>query len=428
MKNLPCKLHLSLLLLCWLSLPSIWAQTSNPQAICQDITVQLDAAGEVQIAASDVDGGSTNFTSMSLSPQSFDCAAVGKLQSWQVVGTPNFDGVYYRMAVGPDGTPYVIHSDRSASNKTSVRKWDGTNWQLVGGAGISSNRSWHNRIAIAADGTVYITYSDDRDLAKIFIRRWTGSIWENLNGTGFEAEAATHQNFAVAPDGTPYIVYRDENTAETLIRRWVNNSWQHLGVLTLPGTTITDPSLAIDAQGTPYIAYREIGGPHHLKTSVQKWNGSSWQVVGAAGISAGSATGQRLVISPAGVPYVSYVDAQNGSKLTVLQWNGSAWQALGGVGISAGSIAGHNLTISPSGHVYVSYSESSVLLPRVIKWINGAWQSVGGTYASSVQAGFIHSAIAPDGIPYMLYRNSSCLLYTSPSPRDRTRSRMPSSA
>ena len=28
----------------------------------------------------------------------------------------------------------------------------------------------------------------------------------------------------------------------------------------------------------------------------------------------------------------------------------------------------------------------------------------------------------------LLNRNTSCLLYTSPSPRDRTRSRMPSSA
>ena len=35
------------------------------------------------------------------------------------------------------------------------------------------------------------------------------------------------------------------------------------------------------------------------------------------------------------------------------------------------------------------------------------------------------------GIPFldhMLHQISSCLLYTSPSPRDRTRSRMPSSA
>ena len=40
---------------------------------------------------------------------------------------------------------------------------------------------------------------------------------------------------------------------------------------------------------------------------------------------------------------------------------------------------------------------------------------------------------APVNLTYLLWRNpenlkTSCLLYTSPSPRDRTRSRMPSSA
>ena len=32
------------------------------------------------------------------------------------------------------------------------------------------------------------------------------------------------------------------------------------------------------------------------------------------------------------------------------------------------------------------------------------------------------------GIPNKKYESKDCLLYTSPSPRDRTRSRMPSSA
>ena len=36
--------------------------------------------------------------------------------------------------------------------------------------------------------------------------------------------------------------------------------------------------------------------------------------------------------------------------------------------------------------------------------------------------------IIPDTPKYALHNNSDCLLYTSPSPRDRTRSRMPSSA
>mgnify|MGYP003377963932 CR=1 FL=1 len=34
----------------------------------------------------------------------------------------------------------------------------------------------------------------------------------------------------------------------------------------------------------------------------------------------------------------------------------------------------------------------------------------------------------PQGFPAMLEQFKGCLLYTSPSPRDRTRSRMPSSA
>ena len=45
------------------------------------------------------------------------------------------------------------------------------------------------------------------------------------------------------------------------------------------------------------------------------------------------------------------------------------------------------------------------------------WEAMGSTDADG------------DGLPYGLeYYINTCLLYTSPSPRDRTRSRMPSSA
>ena len=38
------------------------------------------------------------------------------------------------------------------------------------------------------------------------------------------------------------------------------------------------------------------------------------------------------------------------------------------------------------------------------------------------------SAMAPDEMQRVIAQYQACLLYTSPSPRDRTRSRMPSSA
>jgi hypothetical protein len=51
-----------------------------PTAVCQDITVQLDATGNVTIAAVDVDGGSSDncsIASMTLDISSFDCSDIG---------------------------------------------------------------------------------------------------------------------------------------------------------------------------------------------------------------------------------------------------------------------------------------------------------------------------------------------------------------
>ena len=54
--------------------------TVSPDAVCQDITVQLDAAGNASIVAADVDGGSTDncaIASLAVSPNTFDCSNVG---------------------------------------------------------------------------------------------------------------------------------------------------------------------------------------------------------------------------------------------------------------------------------------------------------------------------------------------------------------
>lgn len=51
-----------------------------PQALCQNITVQLDASGSASIAAADVDGSSTDncgISGLSVSPNTFDCGNTG---------------------------------------------------------------------------------------------------------------------------------------------------------------------------------------------------------------------------------------------------------------------------------------------------------------------------------------------------------------
>ncbi len=53
---------------------------TNPTALCQNITVQLDATGNASIAAADIDGGSTDacgIASLAASPNTFNCSNVG---------------------------------------------------------------------------------------------------------------------------------------------------------------------------------------------------------------------------------------------------------------------------------------------------------------------------------------------------------------
>ena len=51
---------------------------------------------------------------------------------------------------------------------------------------------------------------------------------------------------------------------------------------------------------------------------------------------------------------------------------------------------------------------------------------IGAHVAKGVGDGVYEKIYKLDGVEYVILE--SCLLYTSPSPRDRTRSRMPSSA
>ena len=52
----------------------------NPTAVCDNITVQLDANGEVVITSAEVDGGSTDncsIATLDITPDSFDCSNYG---------------------------------------------------------------------------------------------------------------------------------------------------------------------------------------------------------------------------------------------------------------------------------------------------------------------------------------------------------------
>ena len=86
---------------------------------------------------------------------------------------------------------------------------------------------------------------------------------------------------------------------------------------------------------------------------------SSWQVVGSAGFSAGSAINLSLAIDPSGTPYVAYEDGANINKATVMKYANGSWGVVGTADFSAGAAPCLSLAIDPSGTPYVRLSGHS---------------------------------------------------------------------
>ena len=73
-------MKLSVLICFFLISATLLAQDNPPTAVCQDITVQLDASGNAVITASDVDGGSTDDMgppTLTIDNDTFSCTDLG---------------------------------------------------------------------------------------------------------------------------------------------------------------------------------------------------------------------------------------------------------------------------------------------------------------------------------------------------------------
>ena len=73
-------------------------------------------------------------------------------------------------------------------------------------------------------------------------------------------------------------------------------------------------------------------------------------------------------------------------------------------------------------------SDAGVAALKVILEKIGAVDNFAGPWQLPAPNPFLHTEPSPSGAGLIRGQTSACLLYTSPSPRDRTRSRMPSSA
>jgi len=115
------------------------------------------------------------------------------------------------IAADSTGQLYAAWSETNASNLTQIWvKTYTTDWTSVGGK--VSGPLWASSPSLALIGDVpWVAYVEsDNGLNKVFVRRWTGSNWELVGGAlNDSAFSAAGDPVIVDVSGTPHVAFRE---------------------------------------------------------------------------------------------------------------------------------------------------------------------------------------------------------------------------
>lgn len=127
--------------------------------------------------------------------------------------------------------------------------------------------------------------------------------------------------------------------------------------------------LVLDSKDTSYFVCHDNDGAYIAPSVVvvKKYDGTTWETVSKSEFASlkydtGSIDRDKVPrvsinFDNNGTPYVSYLDADNGDKVSVMNYDGSSWSIVGDAGFSAGKAYGIIHVIDQDGNVYVLYSD-----------------------------------------------------------------------
>lgn len=306
---------------------------------------------------------------------------------------------------------------------TNIARWDGSTWSALGpGVGNYSVSNYVNAMVIHSNqihvGGVFSTCGA---VAAVNLARWTGSGWQPLINTvpyddfGTPAVATVNGlsgtvSALLEHQGALYAAGKFQALSDVLtvdsgfvsvhgtnIARWNGTKWERLGTTGGLGDSTYGVS-ALASDGSNVFAggdFTNAGGVGANR--VAKWDGASWQALGA-----GADKTVNALAWVNGLLFMggSFTNAGGTGIVALARWDGTRWSALGSgpgpsasASVSALAAAGTDLTVGGSfaqagGRAAGSYGIWHTALPPPQVIIQGGAQglTLTATHAGSVFA------------------------------------------
>jgi len=277
-------------------------------------------------------------------------------------------------------------------------------WVPVGNHDFSASGASFTPIALDANDTPYVAFGDANKYLRATVMKYNGSSWVVVGSAGFSDSETNYMSLAIDRAGTPYVAFEEYHQSFSgdgpiAVMKYNGSSWEVVGHLGFSAGEADWTSIAIGKNDTPYVAYQDntIGG-----VTVQKYNESDWVTVGIAGCSVYEANHPSLAINNSGTPYVAYIDINGYAN--VIKYNGSTWVNVGDAGLSAGVTNCFSIAIDHNDTPYVVCADEVYGgKATVMKYQDTGWIAVGNRGFSAGGVNWTKIAIDGYGMPYITY-------------------------
>jgi hypothetical protein len=310
------------------------------------------------------------------------------------------------ICVDTSGLPCIAIRDGNNGQKLTVKRFDGTTWNLVGTAGFSDGQISAATISIDKGNNIYVAYSDAFYVNKVVVKKWDGVSWTNVGTPGFSTGAINSLALGLDKLNIPYVAYGDQSiSGKSVVRRFQNANWDTVGLAGFSAGVATIGNICIDTTGKIWVLYKDasLSG----KLVVAAFSSTAWGYVGGAGFTSNNPSSYEMSVTPNGVPYVFYQDPNSGTSGSVKTWDGTQWQYLGNIGFTVGTPSAINIATDTAGTVMLAYYDA-VLARRSVQSLNpeGHWATVGFGFTEG-QAVELDMELDTSGIPYAMYADGA---------------------
>jgi len=249
-------------------------------------------------------------------------------------------------------------------------------------------------------------------LPKILKMALTGAIlslganvnaqWTTVGSTGFMPRGNAWEHVFFDSLNVPYVSF--SNTYGQVMK-YTDTGWAAVGAANITAGTASDSWSAMAPNGDIYFSYAD--GSDSSQAAVYMYHGTSWALIDS-NLSAGVASSTNVVVSSKGTPYVSYLDAgASPATLNVKMYDGTSWKLVGGVPVTTAASSSPSLAIDHNDTLYIAYQDAAGTQNVIVKKFDGSsWTMVGSSSFSAQPFGgtyFISMAIDHNNVPYVGY-------------------------